>query len=76
MRVFTCLTLLVFINFLFSQKAKQYYSYGEDEEFQCYTGFELDGFQFISCLPDGTWSQPSGRCISKAVNSDSGTLAN
>uniref|UniRef100_A0A3B5LCZ8 Complement component 6, duplicate 1 n=1 Tax=Xiphophorus couchianus TaxID=32473 RepID=A0A3B5LCZ8_9TELE len=41
------------------------YHFGEDEEFQCFTGFELEGFQFINCQPDGTWSQPRGRCISK-----------
>lgn len=45
------------------QKAKQYYDFGEDEEFQCYTGFDLDGFQFINCLPDGTWTQPQGQCL-------------
>ncbi|KAM9322392.1 complement component C6 [Pholidichthys leucotaenia] len=49
----------------FLRKAKQYYTFGEDEEFQCYTGFELEGFQYINCLPDGTWTQPSGRCIRK-----------
>ncbi|XP_033502624.2 complement component C6 isoform X2 [Epinephelus lanceolatus] len=49
----------------FLRKAKQYYDFGEDEEFQCYTGFELDGFQYINCLPDGTWSQPSGKCVRK-----------
>uniref|UniRef100_A0A3B5LDT8 Complement component 6, duplicate 1 n=1 Tax=Xiphophorus couchianus TaxID=32473 RepID=A0A3B5LDT8_9TELE len=43
------------------------YHFGEDEEFQCFTGFELEGFQFINCQPDGTWSQPRGRCISKFV---------
>lgn len=46
------------------QKAKQYYNFGEDEEFQCFTGFELEGFQFINCLPDGTWSQSKGSCLS------------
>lgn len=50
----------------FLQKAKQYYDFGEDEEFQCYTGFDLEGFQFINCLPDGTWSQPQGRCLSES----------
>ncbi|XP_051794584.1 complement component C6 [Acanthochromis polyacanthus] len=49
----------------FLRKAKQYYSFGEDEEFQCFTGFDLEGFQFINCLPDGTWSQLSGKCIRK-----------
>lgn len=47
----------------FLRKAKQYYDFGEDEEFQCFTGFDLEGFQYINCLPDGTWSQPRGRCI-------------
>ncbi|TKS84148.1 Complement component C6 [Collichthys lucidus] len=47
----------------FLRKSKQYYNFGEDEEFQCYTGFDLEGFQYINCLPDGTWSQPSGSCI-------------
>lgn len=61
------LTFLNFFNFLLLQKAKQYYDFGEDEEFQCYTGFDLEGFQFINCLPDGTWSQPKGSCISKSV---------
>uniref|UniRef100_A0A673AQZ3 Complement component 6 n=1 Tax=Sphaeramia orbicularis TaxID=375764 RepID=A0A673AQZ3_9TELE len=46
----------------FLTKSKQYYDFGEDEEFQCFTGFELEGFQFINCLPDGTWTQPQGRC--------------
>uniref|UniRef100_A0A3P8N656 Complement component 6 n=1 Tax=Astatotilapia calliptera TaxID=8154 RepID=A0A3P8N656_ASTCA len=51
----------------FLRKAKQYYTFGEDEEFECVTGFDLDGFQYINCLPDGSWSQISGRCISKSV---------
>ncbi|XP_053195648.1 complement component C6 [Scomber japonicus] len=46
-------------------KSKQYYNFGEDEEFQCFTGFNLEGFQFINCLPDGTWSQPKGSCLRK-----------
>uniref|UniRef100_A0A667XBJ2 Complement component 6, duplicate 2 n=2 Tax=Myripristis murdjan TaxID=586833 RepID=A0A667XBJ2_9TELE len=47
------------------RKAKLYYDFGEDEDFQCFTGFELEGFQFINCLPDGTWSQPQGSCVRK-----------
>uniref|UniRef100_A0A8C7YV13 Complement component 6, duplicate 1 n=1 Tax=Oryzias sinensis TaxID=183150 RepID=A0A8C7YV13_9TELE len=46
----------------FLRKAKPYYDVGEDEEFRCFTGFELEGFQFINCRPDGSWSPPSGRC--------------
>ncbi|XP_050928728.1 complement component C6 isoform X2 [Lates calcarifer] len=49
----------------FLRKSKQYYNFGEDEEFQCYTGFDMEGFQYINCLPDGTWSHPSGKCIRK-----------
>ncbi|KAF3702312.1 Complement component C6 Precursor [Channa argus] len=49
----------------FLRKAKQYYNFGEHEEFKCFTGFELEGFQFINCLPDGTWSPPAGKCIRK-----------
>lgn len=49
----------------FLRKAKQYYVFGDDEEFQCFTGFDLEGFQFINCRPDGTWSQPSGSCVRK-----------
>ncbi|XP_075993065.1 complement component C6 [Genypterus blacodes] len=45
------------------RKAKQYYSFGEDEEFECFTGSELEGFQYINCLPDGSWSEARGSCI-------------
>lgn len=47
----------------FLRKAKQYYDFGEDEEFQCFTQFHLQGFQYINCLPDGTWTQPQGTCV-------------
>lgn len=59
-------TLILWLHML--QKAKQYYVFGEDEEFQCYTGFELEGFQFINCLPDGSWSKPQGKCLSECVH--------
>ncbi|XP_056288243.1 complement component C6 isoform X1 [Pseudoliparis swirei] len=49
----------------FLRKARQYYTFGEDEEFQCFSGFDLEGFQYINCLPDGSWTQPIGRCIRK-----------
>lgn len=60
----------IFPNPSLAQKAKLYYNFGEEEEFQCYTGFDLDGFQFINCLPDGTWSEPQGKCLSKSVLSN------
>uniref|UniRef100_A0AAY5K8Y2 Complement component 6 n=1 Tax=Esox lucius TaxID=8010 RepID=A0AAY5K8Y2_ESOLU len=27
--------------------------------------FEMEGYQFISCRPDGTWTPPTGKCIRK-----------
>lgn len=47
----------------FLRKSKQYYEPGEDEEFICFTGFELEGYQFFNCRPDGTWGQLLGRCV-------------
>uniref|UniRef100_A0A8C6U7J1 Sushi domain-containing protein n=1 Tax=Neogobius melanostomus TaxID=47308 RepID=A0A8C6U7J1_9GOBI len=47
----------------FLRKSKQYYEQGEDEEFICFTGFELEGYQFFSCRKDGTWGQLMGRCV-------------
>uniref|UniRef100_A0A673JL66 Complement component C6-like n=1 Tax=Sinocyclocheilus rhinocerous TaxID=307959 RepID=A0A673JL66_9TELE len=44
---------------------KRQYDYGDHEEFVCFTGFELDGYQLIHCLQDGTWEKPKGRCIKK-----------
>ncbi|XP_024918549.1 complement component C6 [Cynoglossus semilaevis] len=49
----------------FLRKAKQYYEFGESEELHCFTGFELEGFQYINCLPDGTWSPPQIKCNRK-----------
>ncbi|XP_067279974.1 complement component C6 [Pseudorasbora parva] len=42
---------------------KRQYDYGDHEEFVCFTGFKLDGYQLIHCLQDGTWETPKGRCI-------------
>ncbi|XP_051533125.1 complement component C6 [Myxocyprinus asiaticus] len=42
---------------------KRQYDYGDHEEFVCFTGYELDGYQLIHCLQDGTWEKPKGRCI-------------
>lgn len=47
----------------FLRKSKQFYEPGEDEELICFTGFELEGFQFFNCRPDGTWTQLLGRCV-------------
>uniref|UniRef100_A0A8C1Y4J3 Complement component 6 n=1 Tax=Cyprinus carpio TaxID=7962 RepID=A0A8C1Y4J3_CYPCA len=40
---------------------KRQYDYGDHEEFVCFTGFKLDGYQLIHCLQDGTWEKPKGR---------------
>uniref|UniRef100_A0A8C8D9P7 Complement component C6 n=1 Tax=Oncorhynchus tshawytscha TaxID=74940 RepID=A0A8C8D9P7_ONCTS len=39
---------------------KRYYEFGDMEEFLCFTGFEMEGYQFINCRPDGTWTPPTG----------------
>ncbi|KAG5272714.1 hypothetical protein AALO_G00168530 [Alosa alosa] len=44
---------------------KRQYDFGEHEEFLCLTGFELEGYQYIHCLPDGTWKPATGQCIKK-----------
>uniref|UniRef100_A0AAR2J3B7 Complement component C6 n=1 Tax=Pygocentrus nattereri TaxID=42514 RepID=A0AAR2J3B7_PYGNA len=43
---------------------KRHYNYGDHEEFMCFTGFELDGYQLIHCQKDGAWEEPKGRCLS------------
>ncbi|XP_012671741.2 complement component C6 [Clupea harengus] len=45
--------------------SKRQYDSGEHEEFLCLTGFELEGYQYIHCLPDGTWKPATGKCIKK-----------
>ncbi|XP_060790845.1 complement component C6 [Neoarius graeffei] len=42
---------------------KQVYDYGDHEEFVCFSGFELDGYQLIRCKQDGTWEEAKGSCI-------------
>lgn len=44
---------------------KRYYLYGEEEEFLCYSGYELEGYQLITCRPGGQWTQPKGECLRK-----------
>lgn len=44
---------------------KRVYDYGDHEEFVCFTGFELDGYQLIHCLQSGSWETPKGKCIKK-----------
>uniref|UniRef100_A0A8C8EQH4 Complement component C6 n=1 Tax=Oncorhynchus tshawytscha TaxID=74940 RepID=A0A8C8EQH4_ONCTS len=53
------------------RKDKRYYEFGDMEEFLCFTGFEMEGYQFINCRPDGTWTPPTGMCINKPFVPDS-----
>ncbi|XP_069819211.1 complement component C6 isoform X2 [Dendropsophus ebraccatus] len=42
---------------------KMWYSVAEEIEVVCFSGYELSGFQFLRCLPDGTWKQEHMECI-------------
>ncbi|XP_044132635.1 complement component C6 [Bufo gargarizans] len=42
---------------------KTWYSVAEEVEIICFSGYELSGFQFLRCLPDGTWKQEPVECI-------------
>ncbi|XP_023682155.2 complement component C6 [Paramormyrops kingsleyae] len=44
---------------------KKHFNFGEMEEILCFTGFEMTGYQYVRCLPDGTWTRPDGQCIKK-----------
>ncbi|XP_075040198.1 complement component C6 [Mixophyes fleayi] len=45
---------------------KRWYAVAEEIEVVCYSGYELSGFQFLRCLPDGTWKQESHECVKKS----------
>lgn len=51
---------------LYFQINKRVYNYGDHEEFVCFTGFKMDGYQLIHCLQDGSWEKPRGQCLSKS----------
>ncbi|XP_030624999.1 complement component C6 [Chanos chanos] len=44
------------------------YAVGEHDEFLCFTGFELEGYQLIHCKEDGTWEEPKGKCIKRVCS--------
>ncbi|KAM9450353.1 complement component C6 [Clarias gariepinus] len=44
---------------------KQVYNHGDHEEFVCFSGFELEGYQLIHCQQDGTWEEAKGSCIKR-----------
>ncbi|TSX03288.1 Complement component C6 [Bagarius yarrelli] len=47
---------------------KRVYDYGDHEEFVCFTGFELQGYQLIRCQQDGTWEDAKGSCIKRVCS--------
>ncbi|KAG9488451.1 hypothetical protein GDO78_007972 [Eleutherodactylus coqui] len=42
---------------------KNWYSVAEEIQVICFSGYELSGFQFLRCLPDGTWKQEHVECV-------------
>ncbi|XP_060747269.1 complement component C6 [Tachysurus vachellii] len=44
---------------------KRVYDFGDHEEFVCFSGFELEGYQLIHCKKDGTWEDAKGSCIKR-----------
>ncbi|XP_053304064.1 complement component C6 [Spea bombifrons] len=41
---------------------KNWYEVAEEIEVVCHAGYELSGYQFLRCLPDGTWKQEDFEC--------------
>uniref|UniRef100_A0A8C9U3T6 Complement component 6, duplicate 1 n=1 Tax=Scleropages formosus TaxID=113540 RepID=A0A8C9U3T6_SCLFO len=50
-------------------QAGRVYHFGDTEEILCLTGFEMEGYQYIRCMPDSTWSKPMGQCIKRVCPS-------
>ncbi|KAG7476296.1 hypothetical protein MATL_G00081340 [Megalops atlanticus] len=44
---------------------KQRYDFGDQEEVVCHSGYEMEGYQYFRCLPDGKWSEFTGTCLKK-----------
>ncbi|XP_068107017.1 complement component C6 [Hyperolius riggenbachi] len=42
---------------------KRWYGVAEEVEIICFSGYELSGYQFLRCLPDGTWKREEVKCI-------------
>ncbi|XP_069483300.1 complement component C6-like [Ambystoma mexicanum] len=46
----------------FFRVEKKLYAAGEEVEVVCYSGYELVGYQFFRCLPDGRWHEQGAEC--------------
>ncbi|XP_068107037.1 complement component C6-like isoform X2 [Hyperolius riggenbachi] len=42
---------------------KRWYEVAEEVEIICFSGYELSGYQFLRCRPDGTWKREEVKCI-------------
>nr|BAU69627.1 C6 [Sphyrna zygaena] len=49
----------------FLRVSKHWYAVAEMLEVICFSGFELRGYQFYRCLPDGTWHKEDVECQRK-----------
>ncbi|XP_078416368.1 complement component C6-like [Cetorhinus maximus] len=49
----------------FLRVSKQHYQVAEMLEIICFSGYELSGYQFYRCLPDGTWHKEDVECQRK-----------
>uniref|UniRef100_A0A6I8S1W6 Complement C6, gene 2 n=1 Tax=Xenopus tropicalis TaxID=8364 RepID=A0A6I8S1W6_XENTR len=47
----------------FLTNEKNWYDVAEQIEIACVSGYELSGYPFLRCLPDGTWKQEDVECV-------------
>ncbi|OCU02572.1 hypothetical protein XELAEV_18008334mg [Xenopus laevis] len=47
----------------FLTNEKNWYDLAEQIEIACVSGYELSGYPFLRCLPDGTWKQEDVECV-------------
>ncbi|XP_040194755.1 complement component C6 [Rana temporaria] len=53
---------------------KRWYKVAEEIEIMCFSGYELSGYQFVRCLPDGTWKQEDVKCVRTTCPRPAATL--
>ncbi|XP_073477842.1 complement component C6 [Aquarana catesbeiana] len=53
---------------------KRWYKVAEEIQIMCFTGYELSGYQFVRCLPDGTWKQERVKCVRTTCPRPAATL--
>ncbi|KAM9331008.1 complement component C6 [Gastrophryne carolinensis] len=55
----------------FFEPEKKQYKVAEEVELICDSGFELEGFQFLRCLPDGTWKKEAKWALYPIISASS-----